>query len=154
CRSSSTRHAPPDGSDPATSSVSRRSAPACTGARRCCARESRAMTPPPVRARGHEPEGLPGWLVVALLVTGLAIAIVAALSMRRENRAARAEWGARLDRAADDRLTLAETAVRRWREHAHLLGRLDAVRSAAHGGSARSADAARSALAESARGEE
>ncbi len=112
------------------------------------------MTPPPDGARKPEPEGLPGWLVVALLVTGLLIAIAAAVSMRRENRSARADWDARLSRTADDRLALAEGAVRRWRERAHMLGRLDGVRAALHGGSARNTDTVRSILVESARAEE
>jgi len=112
------------------------------------------MSPTSGRASDPEPEGLPGWLVVALLVTGVLIAIAAALSTRRENRAARAAWDARLARTADDRLAIAEGAVLRWHERARLLGRLDAVRSALHGGSARSADAARAALVDTASAEE
>ena len=112
------------------------------------------MTSPPGRAVPPEPEGLPGWLVVALLVTGLVIAVVAALSIRRENRAARAEWDARLARTADDRLAVAEGTVRRWQDRAHMLGRLEGVRAALHGGGPRTIDAARSALVESAGAEE
>jgi len=111
------------------------------------------MTSPPGRT-APEPEGLPGWLIVALLLTGLAIAVLAALTMRRENRAARADWDGRLGREADDRLAIAVGAVRHWRESAHALGRLEAIRASLHGGSAKSAEAARFALFESARDEE
>jgi PAS domain S-box-containing protein len=111
------------------------------------------MSPLPGRPRGSEPDELPGWLLVAWIVTGLVIAIVAALSIRRENRSSRAQWETRLARAADDRLAVAEGALRRWRERAHMLGRLDGFRAALHGG-ARSAEAARYALVESARDED
>ena len=111
------------------------------------------MTSPPGRA-SPEPEGLPGWLVVALLLTGLAIAVVAALTMRRENRAARADWDGRLGREADDRLAIAVGAVRPWRESAHALGRVEAILATLHGGTAKSAEAARFALFESARDDE
>jgi PAS domain S-box-containing protein len=77
----------------------------------------------------EEPDGLPGWLLAAWLVTGIALATVAALAVRREDRAARADWQSRLSRAADDRLALADRALHQWREEVHLLGRLESVRS-------------------------
>ncbi len=86
------------------------------------------MTPtPPPLARQPEPRGIPGWLLAGWIVTGVALAFVAASSARREERAARESWNARLSRAADDRQALADRAVRQWRDEVQFLGRTEGV---------------------------
>jgi two-component system cell cycle sensor histidine kinase/response regulator CckA len=79
--------------------------------------------------RKPEPDAVPGWLLGAWLVTGIALAAVAALAIRREDHAARADWQSRLSRAADDRLALADRALQQWHEEVHLIGRLESVHS-------------------------
>jgi PAS domain S-box-containing protein len=91
-------------------------------------------TPPPVRK--PEPEALPGWLLAAWLATGVALALAAALAIRRESRMTRADWESRLARAADDRHALVDRALRQWRDEVHLLGRLESVRALVAAGSA------------------
>ncbi|MGE5414399.1 MAG: PAS domain S-box protein [Syntrophomonadaceae bacterium] len=107
------------------------------------------MSPPAGRPRGPEPEDLPSWLLVAWIVTGVLLALVAAVSIRREHQEARAQWESRLSLAADDRLALAEHALRRWRERVHRLAQLDGIRALLHGGSQpRSASTLGAVLAE------
>ena len=86
------------------------------------------MSSSPTPPRKPEPEALPGWLLGAWLVTGIVLALVAALAIRHEDRTARADWQSRLSRAADDRVALADRALHQWREEVHLLGRLESVR--------------------------
>ena len=89
-------------------------------------------------------ESLPGWLLAAWVITGILLVVLAAASIRREERVERARWDSRLSRLADDRVAVAERALHEWRHEAHLVGRLDSVRALV---SARGASADESALA-------
>ncbi len=106
------------------------------------------MSGPPGRPRGSEPEELPGWLLLAWAVTGVLLAVLAAASIRREHRTARAEWENRLALAADDRLALAEHALRQWRDRVHRLARLDGVRALLQDGPPRAASTLGALLSE------
>ena len=107
------------------------------------------MSPPPARPLGTEPDELPSWLLIAWFVTGLLLAVVAVVSIRREHREARERWQSRLARAADDRFALAEHDLRHWRERTHRLAESEVVRGLLRSGvGATPAPAAAGALAE------
>ncbi len=82
---------------------------------------------PPDRPGSPDPP-LPTWLLVAWIVTGILLALLAAFWIRRGEQATQAEWRARLSRLADDRLAIAERALEDWKAQARLLGRLASVR--------------------------
>ncbi len=89
------------------------------------------MTQGPSHARpGPSAPGVPGWLLAAWIATGIALATFAAISIRDQDRDARAGWESRLSLLADDRLAIAERALHEWRHDAHLLGRVEAIRAA------------------------
>ena len=71
---------------------------------------------------------LPTWLLVAWIVTGVLLALLAAFWIRRGEQATQAEWRSRLSRLADDRLAIAERALEDWKAQARLVGRLASVR--------------------------
>ena len=86
------------------------------------------MSSDPNTSRKPEPEALPGWLLVAWAVTGILLALIAAVAIRHDHEAARTDWHARLGRIADDRVTLAERSLRAWHDGVHRLARLESVR--------------------------
>jgi hypothetical protein len=86
------------------------------------------MTSPPTRPRPSEPGALPGWLLAAWAATGIALVVLAVLSIRRDRADRRADWHSRLARVADDRVALAERTLQLWRDHVHHLGTLQSVR--------------------------
>ncbi|HVQ54662.1 MAG TPA: cache domain-containing protein, partial [Thermoanaerobaculia bacterium] len=107
--------------------------------------DTRTPTPSPLPPPGPPRIGaLPGWLLVALAVTGILLVVLAAMAIRREEREERAHWDSHLSRLADDRLAVAERALHEWRHEAHLVGQLESVRALV---SPRGASAAQSTLA-------
>jgi PAS domain S-box-containing protein len=71
---------------------------------------------------------LPAWLLIAWIVTGLLLAILAVFWIRRGEQATEAEWRSRLSRLADDRLAVAERALETWKAEARLASHLGPVR--------------------------
>ena len=78
-------------------------------------------TPKPGGAAPPFERPIPIWLLVAWALTGILLAILAGVSIRRGERATRSEWESRLERLADDRLAIAERAIHEWRREADLL---------------------------------
>jgi PAS domain S-box-containing protein len=85
-------------------------------------------SPKPGALRPPSERPIPIWLLVAWALTGILLAILAGVSIRRGEKATRSEWESRLARLADDRLAIAERAMHGWRHEADLLGRLESVR--------------------------
>ena len=85
-------------------------------------------TPKPGGAAPPFERPIPIWLLVAWALTGILLAILAGVSIRRGERATRSEWESRLERLADDRLAIAERAIHEWRREADLLARLESIR--------------------------
>ena len=84
--------------------------------------------PLPPRPQPRPDAPLPTWLLVAWIVTGVLLALLAAFWIRRGEQATQAEWRSRLSRLADDRLAIAERALDDWKAQARLVGRLASVR--------------------------
>jgi PAS domain S-box-containing protein len=81
--------------------------------------------------RGLSPAGdraLPRWLLAAWALTGILLILTAWMSMRRADRAQRADWAHRLSILADDRLTIADRAIQEWRDDARHLAGSESVR--------------------------
>jgi PAS domain S-box-containing protein len=92
-------------------------------------------------------------LLVAWALTGVLLALAALISVRRAERAHRADWERRLSVLADDRLMIAERAILEWRREARFLAGLESVRAlfGSDGAAAQAADRARRDLDELAR---
>ncbi len=101
----------------------------------------------------RDERGLPAWLLAAWALTGILLALAAALSVRRTEKTHRADWESRLSAIADDRLAVAELAIHDWRQDARELAGRQSVRAlfAPGGGEAPVQDRARLELDEAVR---
>jgi PAS domain S-box-containing protein len=87
----------------------------------------------PERNPPEDDRALPRWLLAAWALTGIVLALAAWISLRRVDRAQRADWERRLSVLADDRLAIADRAIEEWREDARLLAGSENVRALVSG---------------------